>query len=132
VGQLEEVDGNFATARAKLDRAAEIRPDDPGLRVARATLLAREGKPAAALAELEPDPDDDENGASTGAPTYLSRRAGFSTGWDAMMKPSSASMRRNDWRAKPPEGAISITRRGRPPIACGNSPSMIACGYSSY
>ncbi len=54
-GQLEEVDGNFAVARSTLDRAAEIRPDDPGLRVARATLLAREGNPAAALAELERD-----------------------------------------------------------------------------
>ncbi|SDR60405.1 Tfp pilus assembly protein PilF [Rhizobiales bacterium GAS113] len=63
-GQLEEVDGNFAAAKAKLDRAAEIRPDDPGLRVARATLLAREGKLAAALAELEPDPGGDEKGAS--------------------------------------------------------------------
>jgi tetratricopeptide (TPR) repeat protein len=66
-GQLEEVDGNFVAAKAKLDRAAEIRPDDPGLRVARATLLAREGKLAAALAEFEPDPGGDGNGASTGA-----------------------------------------------------------------
>ena len=55
-GQLEEVDGNFAVAKSTLDRAAEIRPDDPGLRVARATLLAREGNPAAAIAELERDP----------------------------------------------------------------------------
>jgi tetratricopeptide (TPR) repeat protein len=54
-GQLEEADGNFAAARNKLDRAAEIRPDDPGLKVARATLLAREGKLAAALAALEPE-----------------------------------------------------------------------------
>ena len=52
-GQLEEVDGNFVAAKSKLDRAAEIRPDDPGLRVARATLLVREGKLAAALAELD-------------------------------------------------------------------------------
>jgi tetratricopeptide (TPR) repeat protein len=66
-GQLEEADGNFAVAKAKLDRAAEIRPDDPGLRVARATLLAREGELAAALAELEPDRGGDENGASTRA-----------------------------------------------------------------
>jgi tetratricopeptide (TPR) repeat protein len=66
-GQLEEVDGNFAAAEAKLDRAAEIRPDDPGLRVARATLLAREGKLAAALAKLEPDTGGHENGASTEA-----------------------------------------------------------------
>ena len=63
-GQLEEVDGNFAAAKSKLDRAAEIRPDDPGLRVARATLHAREDKLAAALAELEPAPDSDKNGAS--------------------------------------------------------------------
>lgn len=54
-GQLEEADGNFAAARDKLDRAAEIRPDDPGVKVARATLLAREGKHADALAELETD-----------------------------------------------------------------------------
>ena len=54
-GQLEEVDGNFLVARSTLDRAAEIRPDDPGLRVARATLLAREGNPEGALAELERD-----------------------------------------------------------------------------
>jgi tetratricopeptide (TPR) repeat protein len=65
-GQLEEADGNFAAARAKLDRAAEIRPDDPGLRVARATLLGREGKLAEALGELEPDPDGAKNGSSTG------------------------------------------------------------------
>jgi tetratricopeptide (TPR) repeat protein len=64
-GQLEEVDGDFAAAKAKLDRAAEIRPDDPGLRVARATLLGREGKLAAALAELEPDPGRDQNGNFT-------------------------------------------------------------------
>ena len=67
-GQLEEVDGNFAVARSTLDRAAEIRPDDPGLRVARATLLVREGKLAAALAELEPDPTGGKNGASAAAP----------------------------------------------------------------
>jgi Flp pilus assembly protein TadD len=66
-GQLEEVDGNFAAAKVKLDRAAEIRPDDPGLRVARATLLAREGKLAAALAELEQDPAGNENGSSAEA-----------------------------------------------------------------
>lgn len=66
-GQLEEVDGKFAAARVKLDKAAEIRPDDPGLRVARATLLAREGKLAAALSELEQDPGGNENGASAGA-----------------------------------------------------------------
>lgn len=52
-GQLEEVDGDFVAARSKLDRAAEIRPEDPGLRVARATLLVREGQAASALAELE-------------------------------------------------------------------------------
>jgi tetratricopeptide (TPR) repeat protein len=65
-GQLEEADGNFAAAKAKLDRAAEIRPNDPGLRVARATLHAREGKLAAALAELEPDPGNDESGPPAG------------------------------------------------------------------
>ena len=65
-GQLEEVDGNFAVAKSMLDRAAEIRPDDPGLRVARATLLARKGNLAAALAELEPDPTSGRN-SETGA-----------------------------------------------------------------
>ena len=54
-GQLEEADGNFVAARDKLDRAAKIRPDDPGVRVARATLLARQGKLADALSELETD-----------------------------------------------------------------------------
>ena len=130
-GQLEEADGNFAAAREKLDRAAEIRPDDPGLRVARATLHAREGKLAAALAELEPDPGDDESGPSAElvrTPTHFSRRAGFSTGWGVMMRPSLLSTRRSDWRAKSPESAISITRRGRSPIACGSSSSAIACG----
>jgi tetratricopeptide (TPR) repeat protein len=52
-GQLEEVDGDLVAAKSKLDRAAEIRPEDPGLRVARSTLLVREGEAAAALAELE-------------------------------------------------------------------------------
>jgi tetratricopeptide (TPR) repeat protein len=66
-GQLEEADGNFAAAKTKLDRAAEIRPDDPGLRVARATLHAREGKLAAALDELDREPDGGENGASAAA-----------------------------------------------------------------
>jgi tetratricopeptide (TPR) repeat protein len=65
-GQLEEVDGNFVAAKALLDRAAELRPDDPGLRVARATLLVREGKLATALAELEPAPAGDSNGGVTG------------------------------------------------------------------
>lgn len=63
-GQLEEADGNYAAAKAKLDRAAKLRPDDPGLRVARATLHAREGKLAAALDELDRNPDGDENDAS--------------------------------------------------------------------
>ncbi|MBV8767232.1 MAG: sulfotransferase [Hyphomicrobiales bacterium] len=52
-GQLEEADGNFAEAREKFDRAAKLRPDDPGLKVARATLLARQGKLADALCALE-------------------------------------------------------------------------------
>jgi TPR repeat protein/Flp pilus assembly protein TadD len=61
--QLEEADRDFAAARSQLDRAAELRPDDPGLRVARARLLTREGKYGAALAELEPDPNGAENAA---------------------------------------------------------------------
>jgi tetratricopeptide (TPR) repeat protein len=61
--QMEEADRNFAAARSQLDRAAEIRPDDPGLRVARAKLFAREGKQDAALAELEPVPNGAENAA---------------------------------------------------------------------
>ena len=67
-GQLEEVDGNFPAAWSKLDRAAEIRPNDPGLRVARATLLAREGKLEAALAELEPDSADKNDARNTVRP----------------------------------------------------------------
>jgi tetratricopeptide (TPR) repeat protein len=66
-GQLEEVDGNFAAAASRLDRAAELRPHDPGLRVARATLLERQGKLAAALAELETDSGEDGIGASAEA-----------------------------------------------------------------
>jgi hypothetical protein len=55
-GQLEEADGDFAAARSRLDRATRIRPNDPGLRVARAVLLSREGNCLDALAELEADP----------------------------------------------------------------------------
>jgi TPR repeat protein/tetratricopeptide (TPR) repeat protein len=54
--QLEEADRNFDAARSRLDQAARIRPDDPGLRLARAVLLSREGDPLAALAELKPGP----------------------------------------------------------------------------
>jgi Tfp pilus assembly protein PilF len=53
--QLEEADRNLPAARSYLDRAAKLRPDDSGLRVARARLLGREGDYAAALAALEPD-----------------------------------------------------------------------------
>jgi TPR repeat protein/Tfp pilus assembly protein PilF len=60
-GQLEEADGNFAAARSRLDRAARIRPNDPGLRVARATLLSREGNCLDALAELETDPNGSQD-----------------------------------------------------------------------
>jgi tetratricopeptide (TPR) repeat protein len=52
--QMEEADRDLAAARSRLDRAAEIRPDHSGLRVARAKLFARQGNHAAALAELEP------------------------------------------------------------------------------
>jgi TPR repeat protein/Flp pilus assembly protein TadD len=55
--QLEEADRDFDAARSRLDQAARIRPDDPGLRLARAVLLSREGHPLAALAELKPDPN---------------------------------------------------------------------------
>lgn len=61
--QLEEADRNFAAARSRLDQAASIRSDDPGLRLARAVLLSREGHPLAALAELKPDPDRKQDGA---------------------------------------------------------------------
>jgi tetratricopeptide (TPR) repeat protein len=57
--QLEEADRDFDAARSKLDRIADIRPNDPGLRAARARLLARSGDFAAALAELECDATDD-------------------------------------------------------------------------
>jgi TPR repeat protein/Flp pilus assembly protein TadD len=52
--RLEEADRNFAAARSHLDRASSLRPDDPGVRMARAALWAREGNHVAALAELEP------------------------------------------------------------------------------
>jgi TPR repeat protein/Tfp pilus assembly protein PilF len=48
-GQLEEADGNFAAAASLLDRAAHIRQDAAALTVARAKLLAREGRTQAAL-----------------------------------------------------------------------------------
>jgi tetratricopeptide (TPR) repeat protein len=56
--QLEEADRNLHVARSKLDCAAAIRPNDPGLRAARARLLDRSGEHAAALAELESDAAD--------------------------------------------------------------------------
>jgi TPR repeat protein len=64
--QLEEADGDFAAAKSHLERAAEIRPDDPGLRVARATLLAREGNHGEALRVLE-TPSRSEDRATTPA-----------------------------------------------------------------
>ena len=63
--QLEEADRNFAAARNQLDYAAAIRPDHPGLSVARAKLLVREGKHREALAELEPDSNGAEKSTST-------------------------------------------------------------------
>jgi TPR repeat protein len=60
--QLEEADRNFAAARSRLDRAAMIRPNDPGLRLARSVLSSREGDHLAALAELTPDPDRGQDG----------------------------------------------------------------------
>ena len=60
--QLEEADRDFDAARSRLDQAARIRPDDPGLRLARAVLKSREGDPLAALAEL-PDPPHSPHGA---------------------------------------------------------------------
>jgi tetratricopeptide (TPR) repeat protein len=67
--QLEEADRDFAAARSRLERAAEIRPDDPGIRVARATLLAREGNHMAALAALQPDAGRGENAACSRTPS---------------------------------------------------------------
>ena len=63
--QLEEADRNFATARSYLNRAAAIRSDDSGLRIAGAKLFLREGDYAAALAALEPDPSSAGNTASS-------------------------------------------------------------------
>jgi TPR repeat protein/Flp pilus assembly protein TadD len=57
--QLEEADRDFAAAESRLDRAAEIRPNDDGLHLARAALLARQGKWAAALAEFVPGSNSD-------------------------------------------------------------------------
>jgi len=70
--QLEEVDGKFAAARSRLERAARIRPNDPGLRVARAVLLAREGKCLDALAALEAAPSSqDDSFANAGADSNI-------------------------------------------------------------
>ncbi len=68
-GQLEEADGNFDAARTALDRAAQLDPDHQGLRVARATLLARQGRLAAAADELGHGQGGERNGrsAETGA-----------------------------------------------------------------
>ncbi|HEY6258734.1 MAG TPA: sulfotransferase [Xanthobacteraceae bacterium] len=53
--QLEEVASNFAAAQTRLERAAKIRPHDPGLRLAQAKLMSRQGNYRDALAALEPD-----------------------------------------------------------------------------
>lgn len=55
--QLEEAARDFAAARSNLVRAETIRPADAGVRMARATLFAREGDHAAALAEIEREPN---------------------------------------------------------------------------
>jgi|GEM_PF-287098 len=47
---LEEADRDFPRAAELLDRAAALQPDHEGVRLARATLAAREGHPRAALA----------------------------------------------------------------------------------
>jgi len=62
--QLEEADRDFAAARTQLAQAAAIRPDHPGLPIARAKVLVREGQHRAALAELEPNLDGAEKSAS--------------------------------------------------------------------
>jgi Flp pilus assembly protein TadD len=48
-GQLEEADQKFAAAAALFDRAAAIRPGDPGLALARAAVLTRQGDRPGAL-----------------------------------------------------------------------------------
>jgi Flp pilus assembly protein TadD len=65
--QLEEADRNFPAAGSRLDRAARIRPDDPGLRMARATLLSRQGNHASALAELDIS-GEEKAGCASAAP----------------------------------------------------------------
>jgi TPR repeat protein/Flp pilus assembly protein TadD len=62
--QLEEADRDFGAARRLLDQAARLRPEDAGLRVARATLLTRQGQHLSALAEFEPDPSRGAIGAA--------------------------------------------------------------------
>lgn len=52
-GQLEEADQKFEMAASLFDQAAAIRPDDPGLALARAALLARQGDRAGALVQFE-------------------------------------------------------------------------------
>jgi tetratricopeptide (TPR) repeat protein len=99
-GQLEEADGNFAAARSRLDRAARIRPNDPGLRVPNLRLI-RTGV-RIALAQLRGP-----------TPMYFWRKVGSWTGCSATTRPSPASTRRSDERAKRRERAISIGKRAR-------------------
>ncbi len=62
--RLEEASRNFSAARSALERAEAIRPDDPGVRIARATLLAHEGDNAAALAVIERDANRSSDGVN--------------------------------------------------------------------
>jgi TPR repeat protein/tetratricopeptide (TPR) repeat protein len=70
-GQLEEAVGNFAAARSKLERAGRIRPNDAGLRVARATLLSHEGNYLDALAEVDSNGGQDHDYATTDSDTNV-------------------------------------------------------------
>ena len=51
--RLEEADRRLDRARELLEHAAKLAPEDPGVRMMSAILTAREGRPEAALAEID-------------------------------------------------------------------------------
>jgi tetratricopeptide (TPR) repeat protein len=67
-GQLEEADQKFAAASSLLEQAAALRPDDPGLALAQAALLARQGDKATALLQFERAIDGSAHASADGQP----------------------------------------------------------------
>ena len=102
--QLEEADRDFAAARSRLERAAEIRPDDPGhTGCSRNAAGTRRQSYRGPCRRSSPKQDAVKMPLARvplRIPTAFWRRAGFSTGWSATTRPSRVSMRRSDGRAK--------------------------------